>query len=256
MYFETHSHYDFSQYDKDRDELLGSILPNFGVNYILNIGCDIKSSRTNIALSQKYDHVYAAVGFHPHDAKDMTKDNLKELERLAKLPKVVAIGEIGLDFFRNLSSKDVQYSCFLSQLELAKKLKLPVIIHSRNADNEVYSVLQESEAGKAAGGVLHCFSGSLELARAYLDMGFYIGIGGMITYKNNQKLQQTVRQIPLDRLLIETDCPFLSPEPLRGSRNDSQNLQYIAAKIAELKEISQEELVDITTKNAINLFLS
>ena len=251
MYFETHAHYDFAQYDNDRDELLNKILPEAGVSYVINIGIDMPSSISNIALAQKYDYFYAAIGFHPIDAHLMADGDIEKLEELSKKPKVIAIGEIGLDYFHDTSPKSVQMKCFIDQLELAKKVNLPVIIHSRDASEDVYETLKNSGI---CDGVLHCFSGDMKLADKYLEMGYHIGIGGIITYKNAQILQETVKYLPLDRILIETDCPFLSPDPYRGQRNDSGNLKYVVEKIAQLKGLPHREVARVTEENAIKLF--
>ena len=254
MYFETHAHYDFKNFNKDREELLGSSLPAAGVKYIINIGIDMPSSVGNIELSKKYDYVYAAIGFHPIDSYLMQDGDAEKLKELAKFPKVVAIGEIGLDFYHKTTPKDVQIKRFKELLQLAKEVQKPVIIHSRQADDEVYEILAESGVGQVCGGVLHCFSGVPELAQKYIEMGFHIGVGGIVTYKNADELVETVSKVPLDRLLIETDCPFLSPEPNRGKRNDSKNLYYIVEKIAQIRQITHDEVALATLNNAKKLF--
>ena len=254
MFFDTHCHYDFKQYNEDRDQLLGEILPKFGMSYVLNVGTTMKSSKESIALAKKYDYIYTSIGFHPHNAKEMRPEDLAILEEMTKEPKVVAIGEIGLDFYYTHSPKDVQHKVFTDLLDLALKAKLPVIIHSRDANDEVFKILAERRVGERVGGVVHCFSGTADLAKKYVDMGFYIGVGGVVTYKNAEDLRKTVENVPLENLVLETDCPYLAPEPHRGSRNDSQNLQYIAEKIGKIDGISWEKVANVTTDNAKRLF--
>ena len=254
-FFETHAHYDFRQFDADRDELLSKTLPEFGISHLINIGTDINSSRTNIRLAKKYPYIYAAVGFHPHDTKSMTDDDLLELKELAGDEKVIAIGEIGLDFHYDHSPRDIQKKRFLQQLELAREVRLPVMIHSRESDAEVFKILKDSGIGPELGGIIHCYSGSIELAMKYIDMGFHIGIGGIVTYNNARELQEAVRQLPIERLVLETDCPFLSPAPKRGGRNDSTNLLHIAEKIAQLRNTTTEKIAELTNINAQKLFL-
>jgi len=252
MYFDTHCHYDFKQFDDDRDELLGKVLPDFGVDYVLNAGCNIKTSRAGIGLAQKYSYVYASVGFHPHNAKELKEGDISRLGDMAKDAKVVAIGEIGLDYHYDFSPCDVQRDVFISQLDLAQQLGLPVIVHCREADDDVYEILLTRKM--SVGGVLHCFSGDAELAKKYVAMGFYIGVGGVVTYKNAAKLHKVVESVPINSLLIETDCPYLSPEPRRSKRNDSQNLRYISEKIGNILEIPFEKVAEATKQNALKLF--
>lgn len=254
MYFDTHCHYDFKQFDKDRDELIGKLLPEFGVIGVINAGINVSAGRACIQLAKKYDYIYAALGFHPHNAQEMKDGDLDIFEGMAKEAKVVAIGEIGLDFYYNHSSADVQQKCFTEHLDLACKLGLPVIVHSREADNEVLQILSDRDIGKKVGGVLHCFSGGADLALKYVEMGFYIGIGGVVTYKNAEKLHEVVKKVPLENLVLETDCPYLSPEPKRGGRNDSRNLFYVAEKIAAILGRKSEEISAITAINAKKLF--
>ncbi|MCL2854334.1 MAG: TatD family hydrolase [Defluviitaleaceae bacterium] len=254
MYFETHSHYDFDQYNSDRDELLSRILPQAGISHILNIGTSMKTSRTTLEMAQKYDYVYAALGFHPHNAKDLRYRDLEIIAKMAEDAKVVAIGEIGLDFHYDHSPRDAQRERFKEQLNLAMDLQLPVIIHCRDANEEVYDILANSGAGQAVGGIMHCFSSGAADAQKYLDLGWHIGVGGVVTYKNAPALREVVEITPRHRLVIETDCPYLSPEPNRGQRNDSRNLVHIAEKIAVIWGITCEEVAEITTQNAKRLF--
>jgi TatD DNase family protein len=209
---DTHAHLDFKQFDKDRSQVIDYAFSN-GVERIINIGVDLKSSWNSVKLAEQYDHIYAAVGFHPHDAKDLTDESLKEIEKLAGHEKVVAVGEIGLDFYRNLSSPEVQIEAFKKQIDLAKRLKLPIVVHVRDAWNDAIKVLKESEA-ESVGGVLHSFSGSFEQAELAQNMGFYLSFNGMLTYPDS-KTSQVAKSVPLDSILVETDCPFLAPVPYR-----------------------------------------
>ncbi|MDR2166437.1 MAG: TatD family hydrolase [Clostridiales bacterium] len=253
MYFETHCHYDFKQYNDDRREVLAG-LPAAGVSYALNIGTTLAGSRASVALAREYDYIYATVGFHPHNAKEMREGDIDILADLALDPKVVGIGEIGLDFHYDFSPRDVQRARFKEQLQLALDLQLPLVIHSREAEAETLKILEESRAGELVGGIMHCFSAGPATAQKYLNLGWHIGVGGVVTYKNAAALREVVAITPHNRLVIETDCPYLSPEPKRGSRNDSANLRYIAEKIAEIWNVPQEEVAKITTDNAKRLF--
>ena len=253
MYFESHAHYDQPAFDDDRDILLGNILPSAGISHIINIGSSMTSSRRCVDLTARFDYVYASVGVHPHNANDMADDDLEELAQMAAHPKITAIGEIGLDFHYDFSPRDVQRRRFANQLELAAQLAMPVIIHSREADDEVYEIIR-AHSSRLVGGVIHCFPGDLVLARKYVEMGFLIGISGIVTYKNAAITQDTARGLPLSAILLETDCPYLSPIPNRGKRNDSRNLAYIAQMIAQLRGISADEVAEETAENAKRLF--
>ncbi|MCL2376789.1 MAG: TatD family hydrolase [Defluviitaleaceae bacterium] len=256
MYFDTHAHYDFGHFDADRQELLSKTLPEAGVSHVINIGINIPSAKKSIEYAKKYDHFYAAIGFHPMDCGEMEDGDIAILEGLAKEPKVISIGEIGLDYYHKTAPpKDLQKKCFMQHLDLAMKLNLPVIIHCRDAHEDVFEILAASGVGKKVGGVMHCYSGTPEMAVKYVEMGFHIGIGGVVTYKNAEALRETVRIVPKNRLLIETDCPFLPPEPHRGTRNDSRNLYYITEKIGEILGITHEEAAMLTCENAKRLFL-
>jgi TatD DNase family protein len=247
---DTHAHYDSDRYNDDRDRLLRA-LPENGVELILNIGCDPKTSRASVKLAEAYPHVYSSVGAHPHYVKSLTEDSVQELTKLAKRKKVVAFGEIGLDFFHNYSSQEQQRYWFKRLLHLTADLKLPAIIHSRDANDEVFKTIRSSPVRN---GVIHAFSGDAELAKAYVDMGFHIGIGGVVTFKKTDILQEAVYAVPLERLLLETDCPYLAPEPHRGQRNESLYLTYVAEKIAKIKNVSAETVIAQTNKNAKALF--
>lgn len=250
MLFDSHAHYDDSKFNSDRDSLLPSIKEN-GVDLIVNVGSDLQTSKSSIALAKMYDFVYAAIGVHPHDAKDMDEKVLAELVILSKEKKVVAIGEIGLDYYYDNSPRETQKYWFRKQLKLAKQLHLPVIIHDRDAHGDCMDILKQEAPLK---GVLHSFSGSVEMANEAIRLGMVISISGPLTYKNNHKTVEVVRQIPLDYLLIETDSPYLPPEPHRGERNTSLNVKYVAQKIADIKGISFDEVCHRTSENATSLF--
>ena len=251
MYFESHAHYDDERFDEDRDTLLASF-PAEGIETVVNASSDIKSSKASIALSEKYPFFYAAVGVHPHEVENITEADIDELRELSKHPKVVAIGEIGLDYYYDLSPRDLQRHWFKRQLELADELKMPVIIHSRDAAQECFDIIKNSNVRN---GVIHCYSGSAEMAEEYIKMGFYIGVGGSLTFKNNKKGVETVERIPIEKILIETDSPYLAPVPCRGKRNDSRLLKYVVEKISQIKNIPENDICNITKNNAQNLFI-
>ncbi|MDA3730953.1 TatD family hydrolase [Niameybacter massiliensis] len=250
MYFDSHAHYNDERFDEDRDMLLNRIHQE-GVEFIINIGADMPSSRESISLAETYPFIYATVGVHPHDVSTMTMNDIETLEEMARHPKVVGIGEIGLDYYYNHSSEEEQVKWFKAQLELAKKLDLPVSIHSRDASQLTFDIIKDSGIKE---GVIHCFSGSQELAVEYVKRGFYIGIGGSLTFKNARKTVEVVERIPLESILIETDCPYLTPVPHRGKRNDSSYLPFVMQKIAEIKGITEEEVARITLENTKKLF--
>lgn len=250
MYFESHAHYDDGRFKNDREEIL-NLLPSCGIDYVINVGCDMKSSRESIKMAEKYDYIYAAVGVHPHDAENMKESDLDEIRQMSNHKKVVAIGEIGLDFYYDNSPRDIQRYWFKRQLEIVKELNKPVIIHSRDASQETFDIIKESGVKK---GVIHCYSGSAQMAMDYAKMGFYIGVGGVVTFSNAKKLVEVVETIQLEQILIETDSPYLSPIPNRGKRNDSRNLQFVVEKIAKIKDISPEKVANITKLNAKQLF--
>ncbi len=248
---DTHAHLDFPQYDKDRDKVIEEAFSS-GLKAIINIGVDLDSSEKSIKLAEKYNNIYATVGFHPHDASKLNKDAFIKLEKLASYPKVVAIGEIGLDFYRNLSPEEVQIKAFKEQIGLAKKLKLPIVVHIRNAYKKALEIL--SENGRGLKGVLHCFSGDENEAREVLEMGFYLSFNGTLTYKNSRSAE-LVKKIPLSSILVETDCPYLTPEPLRGKRNEPKLVRLVTQKIAELSASNTfKELDEIFTQNAVEFF--
>ena len=251
MYFESHAHYDDERFDDDRDELLASF-PAEGIETVVNSSSDIASSRASIALAEKYPFFYASVGVHPHEVSKMREADIDTLRELSKHPKVVAIGEIGLDFYYDLSPRDDQRYWFKRQLALAEDLDMPVIIHSRDASQECFDIISASNVRK---GVIHCYSGSAPMAQDYADMGFYIGIGGSLTFKNNKKTVEVVEKLPLEKILIETDSPYLAPVPYRGRRNDSRLLKYVVEKISEIKNVPEIDICNITKNNAVELFI-
>ena len=251
MIFDTHAHYDDEQFDTDRDELLKS-MNEAGVGTIVNVSASVESWDDTLKLTKEYPFVYGAVGVHPDYVGDLNEENFAYLEEVAKKDKIVAIGEIGLDYYWDKEGHDVQKEWFTRQLDLAIKLNLPVIIHSREAAADTFEIMKEY-ADKVRG-VIHCYSYSPEQAKEYVKMGFYIGIGGVVTFKNAKKLKEVVENIPLDRIVLETDCPYLSPEPNRGKRNSSKNLVYVAKEISELKGVSYEEVIKVTSENARALY--
>ncbi len=259
MLIDTHAHLDFNKFDNDRQAVVQRAR-QAGVAAIVNVGTDLKSSRAAVRLAGEYDVVYAAVGMHPHDAKRLDGAALAELRELARQPKVVAVGEIGLDFYRNLSPPEQQRRAFRAQLAWAAKLGKPVVIHDRDAHDEILDVLAEWASdlrhSPLAGrlGVLHTFSGDQAMAKRAIELGFYISISGPVTYKNARQLPEVVRALPLERLLVETDSPFLTPHPHRGKRNEPAYVRLVAEAIADLKGVSFNALAEVTTANAQRLF--
>ena len=250
---DSHSHISMRQFDKDRDRVVERAR-GAGVVAIIDVGLDLESSRGAIDLSERYPDVFAAVGIHPHSASQMKDDDVDGLAEMAQHPKVVAIGETGLDFYRNRSPREDQIVAFKKQLALARQLGLPVIIHSRQANDEVMEILTDWAGGSEGPlGVLHCFSGSGELARRYIEMGFLLSIAGPVTYAKSAAVE-AARELPLDRLLIETDCPFLTPEPYRGKRNEPSYVSLVAERIAEVRGESADVVAQRTSENAIRLF--
>lgn len=252
MLIDSHVHLDDRRYDKDRDRIIKS-LKNDGIELVLNIGADLQTSIASVSLAEKYDNVYAVVGVHPHSAKEVDDSTLEILKSFASRDKVVAIGEIGLDFHYDNSPRDVQRKWFRKQLELAKEVDLPVVIHSRDATQETFDIIKEAQDGKLRG-VLHCYSDSVEIALEYIKLGFYISLGGPVTFNNAKVPKEVAKAVPLDKLLIETDSPYLTPTPNRGKRNEPAYVRFVAAEIAELRGISFDDLVKATNKNTKELF--
>lgn len=252
MLFDTHAHLNATQFNEDVEQVIERARAE-GVSHIVVVGFDRPTIQRAMELAEQYSFIYAAVGWHPVDAIHMTDEDLIMIERLAAHPKVVALGEMGLDYYWDQSPKEVQKEVFRKQIRLAKKVKLPIVIHNRDATADIVHILQEEHA-EEVGGVMHCFSGSIEVARQCIDMNFYISFGGPVTFKNAKKPKEVAKEIPLDRLLIETDCPYLTPHPFRGRRNEPSYVKYVAEAIAELKGISFEEVAQKTSDNAKRLF--
>lgn len=261
MIFETHAHYDDEAFDVDRGTLLEQLVQK-GIGKVINVGASIKTTEQSLALAEQYDHVFAAVGVHPSDIDDLNEESFAWLAEQTAREKVVAVGEIGLDYYwdKEPEVQKSQRNWFLRQLALAEECRLPVIIHSRDAAADTMQILKEWTAGmmeeerKDKRGVIHCYSYSPEMAQEFVKMGFYIGVGGVLTFKNAKKLKETVAALPLERILLETDCPYMAPEPYRGKRNDSSYLHYVVEKMAEIKGISAEEVERVTWENAMRLF--
>lgn len=252
MIFDTHAHYDDEQFDEDREELLNSMQIH-GVEAVTNIGSSLAASRRTIGLTEKYPFVYGAIGVHPNEVGELEEDGIAWLKEMCALPKIVAVGEIGLDYYWDEPGHDIQKKWFERQLELAREVKLPVVIHSRDAAKDTLDMMKALHAEKI-GGVIHCFSYTKEMAREYLNMGFYLGIGGVVTFKNAKKLKEVVEYMPMEQMVLETDCPYLSPVPNRGKRNSSLNLPYVVEEVARIKGISEDEVIEITNRNAKTMY--
>ncbi|MFX3634157.1 MAG: TatD family hydrolase [Candidatus Pristimantibacillus sp.] len=250
--FDTHTHLDSPQFDNDRTEVIERARAA-GVDLMINIGFNRETIPSTMALAEQYDFIYAAVGWHPVDSIDMLPEDLEWIERLCSHKKVVAIGEIGLDYHWDTSPKDVQKRVFREQIRLAKKVGKPIVIHNRDAHEDIVNILREENASEV-GGVMHCYSGSWETAKQCLDMNFYISFGGPVTFKNARVPKEVLERVPLDRLLIETDSPYLSPHPFRGKRNESANVSWVAEAAAEITGKSKDEIAKITTENGKKCF--
>ena len=246
---DTHAHYDDSAFDSDRYELLNDILET-SVEKIITIGCSLESSRNAIEIAEKYNSVYASVGIHPSDCMGLPENYIDTLSEMSNNKKVVAIGEIGLDYHYDGYDRDAQIDCFIKQLELAEKLSLPVIIHSREATADTMDILRKYKPR----GVVHCFSGSVETAREIINLGMMISFTGVLTFKNSKKAVEACKEIPLERLMLETDSPYMAPVPHRGERNNSSYVYHVAEKLAEIKNMDVEEIINICNNNAINFF--
>ena len=252
MIFDTHAHYDDKQFDQDREELLVSMKDN-GIGTIVDVGSNMETSAWIVDAVNRYPMMYGAVGVHPCDTADLTESDMDTLKEYAGKDKILAIGEIGLDYYWDEPEREIQKKWFEAQIELAREVRLPIIIHSRDAAKDTYDIMKSLHA-EDIGGVVHCFSYSKEMARQFLDMGFYIGIGGVVTFKNAKTLKEVAAYAPLDRIVLETDCPYLSPEPNRGKRNSSLNLNYVAEALSQIKGIDKEELIAVTEENARKLY--
>ncbi len=252
MIFDTHSHYDDEKFDEDRKELFETLL-SAGIDRVVNVSSSMKSVEKTLWLTQEYDFIYGALGIHPSECGELTEQALNEIERKCRNSKIVAIGEIGLDYYWNTPEPSIQKQWFVRQLLMARQVSLPVVIHSRDAAKDTYDILKENHA-EQIGGVIHCYSYSREMARDFLNMGFYFGIGGVITFSNARKLREVVEYLPMDRVVLETDCPYLAPVPNRGKRNSSLNLSYIAEEIAFVKHMKVEEVYRYTYENALRLY--
>ncbi len=253
MLIDSHAHIQLDKFDADRGAVLERA-QEAGVHAIMVIGFDLETSRGAIALAEKYNQVYATIGMHPHDAKDLHDETIHIFHELAAHPKVVALGEMGLDYYRNLSPRPIQKAAFERQLDLAEELDLPIVIHNREAYHDILPILQ-ARRGRVRG-VMHCFSGDVEIMYQSLALGFYIGIGGPVTYRKSDALQEVAQKIPADALLVETDCPWLAPQFRRGKRNEPAYVRATAEKIAELRGVSLEEIGEITTQNFEGLFIT
>lgn len=253
--FDSHAHYEDSRYDEDRQAVLSSMSSN-GVSYIVNVGSSVETSRKTVELVKSHPYIYGSVGVHPEECGDMTEADIDIIKELAANDKIVAIGEIGLDYHWPEPEHDIQLKWFRRQMELAVSLKMPVIIHSRDAAKDTMDVIKEYSDELVSGkkGIIHCYSGSPEMAREYVDMGFYIGVGGVLTFKNANKLKNVVREIDISSIVIETDCPYMAPAPFRGERNDSSLLKYVVETMAGIKGIPAEEVVRITCENALKVY--
>lgn len=253
MIFDSHAHYDDKQFEEDRVELLSSMGEN-NVTKIVNVGADMESSKRTIQLAEKYDFIYGAIGVHPSDISCLNEENIEWLQQAAAHKKVVAIGEIGLDYYwdKEPEVQEQQKIWFRRQLDLAREVQLPVIIHSRDAAADTLEIMKSHAQGIS--GVIHCFSYSKELAKEYVNMGYYIGVGGVVTFKNAKKLKEAVAEIPMERIVIETDCPYLAPEPYRGKRNMSVYLKYVIEEIARIKDMTPDEVEQITYQNAMKMY--
>ena len=251
MIFDTHAHYDDEQFNPDREELLLS-MKDGGVGTIMNVSASFESCRKVLDLAHQYPFLYAAIGVHPDHVGELDDEKVLKMRELLLDEKALAVGEIGLDYYWKEESEEIQKKWFIRQLELAKDMNFPVIIHSRDAAYDTLEIMKEY--GKDLSGVIHCFSYSLEIAMQYVKMGYYIGIGGVVTFKNGRKLKEVAKMVPLSSIVLETDCPYLAPVPNRGKRNNSMNLTFVAEEIASIKGISVNEVIEETEKNARNLY--
>ena len=252
MIFDTHAHYDDDAFDEDRDELLSGMTAK-NVEYIVNVGASIESSKRSIALAEKYPFIYAAVGVHPDEVGELDDEKFEKLREWTTHEKVKAVGEIGLDYYWDKEKHDLQKHWFMRQMELAHEVNLPIIVHSREAAKDTLDMIIAAKPLDLSG-IIHCYSYSVEQAREYLNMGYYIGIGGVLTFKNAKKLKEVAEYAPLSRIVLETDCPYLAPTPYRGKRNDSSMLSYVVEELAAIKQMPVEEVIRITNENGKKLY--
>jgi len=252
MIFDTHAHYEDKAFDEDRESLMKQLVEN-GIEKVVNVGSSIDSCKRIIQLCDKYDFAYGAVGVHPSDTGELTEKDIDFLKEQSQNGKVLAIGEIGLDYYWDTPERDVQKEWFVRQLDLAKEVSLPIIIHSRDAAADTYDIMK-AEHAEEIGGVIHCFSYEKEMAKLYLNMGYYIGVGGVVTFKNGRKLREVVEYTPIDRIVTETDCPYLAPTPHRGERNSSLYLPLVIEEIARIKNMDVDEVYRITRENGYKLY--
>ncbi len=252
MIFDSHAHYDDEAFDQDREELLGS-MQKAGIGRIVNVGASLRGVEETVKLTEQYPFLYGAVGIHPDEVGDLDEERLQWLKDLCQREKTVAVGEIGLDYYWDKMPRKTQQEWFIRQLYLAREVDLPVVIHSREAARDTFEIMKAEHAG-TTGGVIHCFSGSKEMAREYLNLGYEIGIGGVVTFKNARVMKEVAAYVPLDRMLVETDCPYLAPAPFRGKRNSSLYLPYIIEEIARLKGITPQEVEGATYGNAMRMY--
>jgi len=251
-FIDSHAHLDDERFDDDREELINSLQEN-GIEAVLNPGADLKTSRAAVALANKYPFIYAAVGCHPHDSKFMNDDTMNIFRELAKNKKVLGIGEIGLDYYYDNSDRETQKIWFREQIRLAKELDLPYIVHDRDAHEDIIRIMKE-EHHTGTRGILHCYSGSVEMTREFMKLGFYISLGGPVTFKKAKTPKMVAKEVPMERLLIETDSPYLAPEPFRGKRNEPKFVKYVAEEIAGIREVTVSEIAEKTKENFKRLF--
>ena len=252
MIFDTHAHYDDEAFDADREELLAG-LPDAGIGRVVNIASSVKSIDECLSLAHRYPHVYCALGIHPEHCADLTDKLLEEIREKLSDDKALAVGEIGLDYYWKEPDPELQRYWFARQLQLAREVDLPVVVHSREAGADTMRIMKENRADQV-GGVVHCYSYSAELAKEFIKLGFYIGIGGVVTFKNARKIVEVASEIPLERIVLETDCPYLAPVPFRGKRNSSMYLPYVVTRIAEIKGVDEEEVIRVTEENAERMY--
>ena len=250
--FDTHAHYDDEAFDEDREELLSG-LPGQGIARVVNVGASLASCKKTLELMDRYDYIYGAIGVHPSETGELNEENFKQIQEWCSHEKCLAVGEIGLDYYWDEPEREIQKKWFVRQLALAREVKLPVVIHSREAAKDTVDIMT-AEHAEEIGGVVHCYSYTKETAKIFLDMGFYFGIGGVLTFKNAKKLKGAVEYIPMDRIVLETDCPYLAPEPNRGKRNNSLNIPYVVTAMSQLKGISEEEVRKAAWENAVKLY--